>query len=144
MFIPVHARVAAAYRQVDIQSKMESADPHALVALLYGGLMQAGGGAKLAIQADDIEAKSRAIGKATRILEEGLKAGLNPAQGGELAGNLRSLYDYCIMQLINANLQNDGVRLDEVMGLIEPLADAWNSIKPVPALPQMYVGKSGV
>lgn len=144
MFIPVHARVAAAYRQVDIQSKMESADPHALVALLYSGLLQAVGGAKLAIQADDIEAKNRAIGKATRILEEGLKAGLNPLQGGELAANLRSLYDYCIMQLIKANLQSDGMRLDEVIGLIEPLAEAWNSIKPVSAPLQMYVGKSGV
>jgi len=64
-----------------------------------------------------------------RILEEGLKAGLNPAEGGELAQNLRALYDYCVKRLTEANLRNDDAAVAEVVALIEPLAQSWKDIR---------------
>jgi flagellar secretion chaperone FliS len=70
-----------------------------------------------------------AIGKAVRLLEEGLKAGLNMEQGGELAQNLRGMYSYCIVRLTHANLRNDAAALAEVSSLIEPVADSWQQIK---------------
>ena len=68
------------------------------------------------------------IGKSVRILEEGLKGGLNPAQGGEIARNLGALYDYCIGRLTLANLRNDVALLEEVVHLIAPVAQSWNEI----------------
>ena len=70
------------------------------------------------------------FGLAVRILEEGLKASLNIAGGGELAENLSNLYDYCIVQLTKANAFNDDALLVEVRGLIETVAQSWQEISP--------------
>jgi flagellar protein FliS len=50
-------------------------------------------------------------------------------QGGELAQNLRGMYDYSILRLTHANLRNDDAALVEVSALIEPVADSWKQIK---------------
>jgi len=100
-----------------------------MVGLLYEALRESLVKARVAIQNKDIPGKGQAIGRAVRLLEEGLKAGLNDAQGGELAANLRSLYDYCIVLLSEANLHTDPARVAEVEKLIAPLADAWEQIR---------------
>ncbi len=76
----------------------------------------------------DLVVKGEQIGKAVRIVEEGLKAGLDPA-GGEMAQNLRALYAYSVRRLTEANLRNDPSALAEVATLIEPVAQAWQDIR---------------
>ena len=76
-----------------------------------------------------IGAQERAISKAIRILEEGLSTSLDKVDGGELAQNLGALYDYCMRRLILANARNDDAMMQEVMRLIEPVAQGWNEIK---------------
>ena len=129
MFTSVSTRSANAYKSVGVETSVLGADSHQLVKLLYDALLQSLGAAKLSIQASDIPAKGRAIGKAVRLIEEGLKAGLNDAQGGDLAANLRRLYDYCILVLTEANLHSDEGKIDEVTRLIKPVAQAWNAIQ---------------
>ncbi len=128
MFIPVSSRAATAYRQVGVQSAVDGASPHMLIKMLFDGLIQSLNAARGALQRGDIEEKGRQLGKAVRILEEGLKAGLNPAQGGELAANLSALYDYCGNRLTLANVRNDLVMIEEVYGLITPVAQSWSEI----------------
>jgi flagellar secretion chaperone FliS len=130
MFTSVNMRSANAYRAVGVETIVAGADAHQLVALLYEALLQALNSAKHALQTKDIAAKGKAIGRAVRLIEEGLKAGLNDAQGGELALHLRSLYDYCIVRLSEANLKSDEAMVDEVLCLIQPLAQAWTQIRP--------------
>jgi flagellar protein FliS len=122
-------RSANAYRTVGVETAVSGADPHQLVSLLYQALMQSLGTAKLSLQAGDIAGKGKAISRAVRLIEEGLKAGLNDAKGGELAVNLRGLYDYCIVVLSEANLRNDVKKVDEVIQLVQPVAQAWSDIK---------------
>lgn len=129
MFTPVSMRSANTYRTIGLETSVIGASPHQLVALLFEALQQSLKSAKSAIQSGDIPAKGRAIGKAVRILEEGLKAGLDAERGGDLAANLRSLYDFCIMRVTEANLRSDTAILDEVLGLIHPIADGWSQIK---------------
>jgi flagellar protein FliS len=129
MFTSVNSRAAAAYKRVAADTGVQGADPHQLVKLLFDALLQSVARARGALQARDIAAKGAAIGKAVRILEEGLKAGLNMEQGGELAQNLRSMYDYSILRLTQANLHNDDAALAEVSALIKPVADSWKQIK---------------
>ncbi len=137
MYTSVNMRSANAYRTVGVETAVAGADPHQLVGLLYQALMQSLGTAKLSMQAGDIPGKGKAITRAVRLIEEGLKAGLNDAKGGELAANLRSLYDYCIVVLSEANLRNDVNKIDEVIRLMQPLAQAWAEIKAeVAGLPQ--------
>ena len=129
MFIPVNMRSASAYKSVGVETAVSGADPHQLVNLLYDALLQSLRAAKSSMAAQDIPGKGKALGRAVRLIEEGLKAGLNDAKGGELAANLRSLYDYCTVILTEANLRSDVVKVDEVIGLIQPMADAWKAIK---------------
>jgi flagellar secretion chaperone FliS len=129
MFTSVTSRAAAAYQRVATETSVQGADPHQLVGLLFDALLQSLASARGSLARQDVAAKGAAIGKAVRILEEGLKAGLNPRQGGEVAANLRQLYDYCIVRLTQANLHNDDTALAEVARLIEPVADAWQRIR---------------
>lgn len=129
MYTSVNMRSANAYRTVGVETAVAGADAHQLVSLLYQALMQSLGAAKLSLQAGDIAGKGKAISRAVRLIEEGLKAGLNDAKGGELAINLRGLYDYCIVVLSEANLKNDVNKVDEVIHLVQPVAQAWSDIK---------------
>jgi flagellar protein FliS len=138
MYTSVNMRSANAYKTVGVETAVAGADAHHLVGLLYQALMQSLGGAKLALQAGDIPGKGKAILRAVRLIEEGLKAGLNDAKGGELAVNLRALYDYCIVVLSEANLKNDGNKIDEVIRLMQPVAQAWTDIKSEVANRQQF------
>ena len=128
MYTPVSSRAASAYRQVGVQSGIDGASPHMLIKMLFDGLVQSLNAARGSMQRGEVEEKGRHLGKAVRILEEGLKGGLNPAQGGELVVNLRALYDYCIKRLTLANLRNDVSLVEEVVELIAPVAQSWNEI----------------
>ncbi|SFE21553.1 flagellar export chaperone FliS [Paracidovorax konjaci] len=128
MYTPVSSRAASVYRQVGVQSSVDGASPHQLIQMLFEGLMQSLNAARGSMQRGEVEEKGRHLGKAVRILEEGLKGGLNPVQGGELAGNLRALYDYCVGRLTMANLRNDLSLVEEVVTLIVPVAQSWNEI----------------
>jgi flagellar protein FliS len=129
MFTSVNSRAAAAYRRMAAETSVHTADPHQLVGLLFDALLQAIANARGAIARHDIAAKGEALGKAVRIIEEGLKAGLNLREGGEIAANLHQLYGYSVLRLTQANLHNDASALEEVAGLIEPLAESWKQIR---------------
>ncbi len=121
---------AQMYSQVGVETGVQSASPHKLVAMLFDGYFESVAMAKAAITAGQTELKGREIGRAVRIVEEGLKASLNLAAGGALASDLSDLYAYVTLRLTQANLKNDAAALDECRALVEPLRDAWQSIAP--------------
>ena len=121
---------ANAYARVGVETSVNSASAHKLIELLFNGFMDAVALARGAMRAKQIEAKGNAIGRAARIVEEGLKAGLNLEAGGRLAADLNSLYAYVALRLLQANLRNDESALDECANLIAPLRDAWIAIGP--------------
>lgn len=129
MFASVSSRSANAYRKVAAETSIPDADPHRLVELLYDGLLSAVGAARSALGRGDIRAKCEHISTAVRIIDEGLTSGLNLETGGEIAANLKRLYDYCNMRLTTANARNDDAVLAEVIEIITPLALAWKQIR---------------
>lgn len=128
MYTSTSSRAASAYRQVGVQSGVDGASPHMLIKMLFDGLIQSLNAARGALQRGDVPEKGRQIGKAVRILEEGLKGGLDPAQGGDIARNLAALYDYCVSRLTLANVRNDLALVEEVVHLITPVAQSWSEI----------------
>lgn len=128
MFTPVSTRAASTYRQVGIQSSLAGASPHALIVMLFDGLLQSLTEARGAMERGQIEEKGRHIGRAVRIIEEGLMGCLNHEQGGEIAANLSALYSYCSARLTLANLHNDPALIDEVVELVTPVADGWRNM----------------
>jgi len=129
MFISVSMRSANAYKNIGLETSVAGANPHQLVSLLFDALQQALVSARSAILSGDIPTKGRSISHAVRILEEGLKASLDADRGGNLAVNLRSLYDFCIFKISEANLRNDVAMVDEVIRVLHPVADGWNLIR---------------
>lgn len=119
-----------AYAQVGVESAVMSASPHQLIVMLFDGAMSALVRARLFMQQGEIVAKGEALSKAINIIDNGLKAGLDHDQGGEITSNLSSLYDYMVRRLLQANLRNDSQAIEEVEGLLGNIADAWKQISP--------------
>jgi flagellar protein FliS len=128
MFTSVSSRSASAYKRASVDASVEMADAHQLVNLLFEALLRHLGAARLHMQSGDIAGKCKQIGAAMRIFEEGLIAPLDMEKGGELAANLKNLYDYGVRRLIVANARNDVAAIDEVIKLITPVASGWKQI----------------
>jgi flagellar secretion chaperone FliS len=134
MFAPHNPRTVSAYQRIKVETTMHTVDKHQIVSLLFDGLLESLGTARGALARHDIAAKCAAVSKALRILQEGLTAGLDKVDGGQLASNLEALYDYCANRLIMANAKNDDAIFQEVQQLIEPIAMGWKEIaRPAPA-----------
>lgn len=118
-----------AYAQVSVDSAVTSADPHRLILLLFEGAESAIAIAKVAIEQNNLMAKSQAIGKAVDIINDGLNASLNKEAGGELAHKLSALYDYMCSRLLYANLKSNVAALDEVNDLLLEIHGAWAEIE---------------
>lgn len=121
---------ANAYRQVGAHSGVESASPHQLIQMLFDGLFQSLNAARGSMERGEIEEKGRHISKSVRILQEGLVLGLDLEKGGELAANLKLLYDYSVAQLTKANIHNDVAIVEEVIKILQPVAQGWKEIGP--------------
>ena len=126
MFAPYRS-LASSYRNMDVETSLQDASPHKLIAMLYDGAVAAVNKAKGAIERGDIAAKGAAITFAIRIVEEGLRASLD-ARGGDIAVNLGDLYSYMARRLLEAGLRNDTAILDEVAKLLGELRGGWAGI----------------
>lgn len=119
---------ANAYLQVGAETAITDANPHHLVTMLFDGCLDAVAQARGAMRSGQIEIKGRAIGRAARIVEEGLRGALDLRDGGNLAADLDGLYSYITTRLTLANLRDDEAALEECQRLIAPLRDAWHGI----------------
>lgn len=128
MFTSVSARSASVYKKASVDASVEMANPHQLVTMLFEALQRALGAASSSMTAGDVSAKCNHVSTAIRILEEGFIAPLDLANGGELAMNLKNLYEYCVRRLALANAKNDLSVLEEVKQLIAPIASGWKQI----------------
>jgi flagellar secretion chaperone FliS len=124
------SQLSGMYTHVGVQGAAADTSGHELVSMLFDGLLGAIARARGAMQSGDIQAKSQAIQKALNIVGDGLRGGLNMAQGGSIASDLDSLYGYISMRLTHANLRNDDAALEECSRLVRPLQEAWLHIAP--------------
>ena len=116
-----------AYKTTNIDSIVFEATPHKLIDMLFKGAKDALVQAVGAIERKDFEAKSKKISKAIEIILN-LQTYLDKEKGGEVADNLNELYTYMSTTLIDANRLNDTAKLQEVVGLLETVADGWSSM----------------
>jgi len=120
-------QAAQRYSSMKVHSSVVDASPHRLIQMLFEGALERIAQAKGAMLQKQIARKGELIGKATNIVA-GLQGSLNDKEGGALAENLDSLYDYVIRRLSQANFSNDPAILDECIGLIGEIKAAWDAI----------------
>jgi len=98
-----------------------------LVVMLYEGAIKFLRQAVAAMQAEDYVEKGRLINKAVDIINE-LNVALDFESAEDISGSLRSLYQFMIRHLYQANLQNDSERIQDVIGLLEELNEGWRIV----------------
>ena len=135
----VTAHAAQAYARIGLETGVAAASPQRLVVMLYDGALAAIADGRAHLVAGRTAPKGRALGKAIGIIDEGLKAALDPSQAA-IARQLMDLYDYIAQRLLLGNARNDVGLLDEATRLLGELRDAWASLAarqddaPVPTL----------
>jgi len=133
MFTQTHSQmraIAGLYQSVKVDTAVAGASPHRLVEMLFEEFLASCSRARGALRAADVAEKGRAIARAVRIIDEGLRGGLNMKDGGALALELHDLYGYITLRMTHANLHNDERALEECVRLMEPVRAAWAEIGP--------------
>lgn len=121
------AKFSKAYGSDALEMKVLAASPVEIIILLYEGAITALQQAEQAVDAGDVQRKINRLNKALDIID-GLAAALNHEKGGDISGNLASLYDYMKMRLSMANLKNDKAMMAEIRTLLSDLHSAWVEI----------------
>lgn len=116
-----------AYRQVNVESQKAEASPHKVVQLLLGGSIDKLLQAKMAVDSNQVAKKGELLGRTMEIITH-LKASLDHAKGGEVAGNLDALYDYMLRRIAEANANQDVAAIDEVIDLLKTVKEGWDAI----------------
>jgi len=122
-----NAQTALNQYQSTGNSSIAYADPHELIRRLMDGAIERIHQAKGAIQQGNPEAKAKLISKAIAIIS-GLDACLDRDRSNELMRNLEAIYEYMNMRLLEANVEDDIARLEEVARLMSEIKSAWIQI----------------
>ena len=120
-------RAIQSYGEVKVSSGTATANNVQLIQMLFDGLLESLVTARGHIQHRNINEKSKAIARASRIVL-GLQGALDFEKGGDLAGNLNELYSYVTRRLFHVNAHNDLAVLDEIHGLMKEIRDAWEGV----------------
>lgn len=113
----------AAYRESSITTQSRGQ----LIVMLYDGAIKFLKQAIEKIEAGDAEGKGLLLNRAIDIINE-LDCTLNMESGGEIAENLRRLYDFMRRHLFRANAKQDPQMICEVIKLLEDLNQGWRAI----------------
>ncbi len=106
-----------------IVNAVETATPLMLIIMLYDEAIKM---CSLAIQDIGVNKESahNKLIKAQKIVTE-LTVSLNMEAGGEIAENLKSIYLYLHMRLVEANIENNKGKIEEAMRILKDLREAW-------------------
>ncbi|MCL1141693.1 flagellar export chaperone FliS [Shewanella gaetbuli] len=115
------------YRKVSLESEIAVASPHRIIQMMFLGTLERLAQCRYAIENKDFEQKGILIGKAIGLIN-GLNSSLNMDAGGEISQNLSRLYDFMLVRLSEANLNNDVNAVDDVSSIIKTIKEGWDAI----------------
>lgn len=110
------------------QIAAQTAPPGPLILMLFDRALRAMETALVGFECSDPRQRNETIHNNLRRAVDIIRLlnnSLNLQAGGELAATLRKLYSYCEGRLLNSNLKKHRDGVDEVIGHIKPLRDAW-------------------
>jgi flagellar protein FliS len=116
-----------AYKKVSIDSQLSAASPHKVIQMLMAGAIERLIQGKAAMQQGNIAVKGERLGKALDIVIS-LRTCLSMDDGGDIASNLDSLYDFMIRQISQANQNNEPQPIDDVVEMLREIKSAWDQI----------------
>lgn len=108
-------------------TQVQSSTPMERVVLLYNAAIRHTTAARDAMDRRDLPARRAAISKVMGIVGE-LQQVLDMDQGGDLAKKLDGLYEWMNSQLLEAITRQNAKPLENVLRILETLADAWRTV----------------
>ncbi len=112
----------AALRYEQVQAATSS--PGEILLALYDGLFRFLRGAKLCFDNKQHVKGRELLSKSHAIVSELLLA-LDHSKSPELCMRLEAVYDYCMGQIVQANLKSDAQIINDVIRVLTPLREAW-------------------
>ena len=114
-------------RDAYLENMVRTASPAKLIELLYQRAVELLKEAeKLIIDKDYVKANEKL--KKTQDIVTELNLSLDMEKGGQIAQNLRALYNYMFRRLVDANVKKDVEAVKEVRGMLEELLDTWREV----------------
>lgn len=105
------------------QNNIGIESPQKLIEMMYEGVLRFNAQAKKAIKDENIEKKTYWINRSVAVIAE-LISVLN-IKHGDIALYLDGLYNYEIRLLMQANMNDDIGKLDEVSNVFKSLLEVW-------------------
>jgi flagellar secretion chaperone FliS len=118
-----YAAPQLAYQRTQIQS----ASPTELVVMLYRGAIRFAKAGIDGVKRNDVEAAHTGFVRAQDIVNE-LSGTLNFEGGGEIATQLRAIYDFVIGLLMQANISKSIEPAEQAVGLLQELLSGWEQV----------------
>ncbi|PKN25099.1 MAG: flagellar export chaperone FliS [Deltaproteobacteria bacterium HGW-Deltaproteobacteria-21] len=118
-----YRKMLGEYRRLNV----ETAGKLDLVLMCYEKTIEVIRQGKEHLQEQEYEKKAGKIQKAIDIIHE-LQNCLNFEQGGQIARNLDSIYNYLVRRLLDGDLKKDAGAYDEVIGILSELKEAWEGV----------------
>jgi flagellar protein FliS len=125
---------AAQYRAVRSHGLVADASPTKLVQVMFEHILSELATAQGRMERirnnlplADVIAKGKSMGKAVRLINH-LNATLDMERGGQIAENLRALYEYMMSRLTLANATNDARIVSEAASLVRTIKAGWDQI----------------
>ncbi|MFY8272919.1 flagellar export chaperone FliS [Pseudoalteromonas sp. SSDWG2] len=115
------------YQKEALKTRLAGADRYEVIQILMAGALEKLVHAKVAIEHKNLEAKAEHLGKASSIIDA-LRGCLDFEAGGEVSENLYALYSYMLDQLIDATVENNAAKVEEVSVLLKEIKSAWDAI----------------
>ena len=106
---------------------IETAGKIDLIIMCYEKTIQFLIQSKTHFEKNEPEDETDALEKALAIINE-LRCSLNLEKGGQIAGNLYAIYDYCNRRLLQWGVERDQTAFDEVILILSELKGAWEGI----------------
>ncbi len=110
-----------------LENMVRTASPAKLIEMLYQRAVELLKEAEKLIEDKEYMKANENLKKAQDIVTE-LNLSLDMEKGGQIAQNLRALYNYMFRRLIDANVKKDIEAAREVRGMLEELLDAWREV----------------
>ena len=124
---PRFGAARARYQNVDLTSRIESASPHGLVAILFDELMKAMDAMAAAARRKDFGQRGSKQSRALSILHS-LESSLDFSSGGEIANSLAAIYAEARRLIIVAGRNNDADQVLRAREMVHQIASAWESL----------------
>lgn len=109
------------------RQQVETASPMQLVRMLYDAMLQSTREAREALEARDYETTHHRLLHAQRIVEE-LDHAVDEDRGGDVAVQLRRLYDFLLQRLTYVNVTKSLAALEDTEVVMQEMHQMWSSV----------------